>query len=198
VDAAIDDFREELRSADDAIEDRFSEAITDINDQRERIRARFEQVNGPARNAYWQAMQEVQRIYDEALDAVRPEIEEMEHRLVTQAESLLPEMAAALAEIVPDPDEFDWPEAMEGDENDDVLCDATRDNVEQVDVYRAHRGDDKDVGLAEDRVAATAACVICGKTFETANPRKMFYGPTCTKKNQRARSRDSAGQSHAK
>ena len=40
----------------------------------------------------------------------------------------------------PDPDDIDWPEPMEGDEDDDPLFDSTRGYVRQMDRYKRHQG----------------------------------------------------------
>jgi hypothetical protein len=104
----------------------------------------------------------------------------------------------ALEEAVPDPDSFDWPEPAEADD-DDALYDSTRSYVEQVDVYRSHRGDDDDVGFAIDRMV-TKTCTLCGENFSTANPRKVFCSSRCTNKSYKTslRERRDDGPSQAK
>jgi hypothetical protein len=203
IEDAVEQYRDQLESAEAEIEERYSEQISDIDDQRERIAAAFKRVNDPAEAAYTLAMKEAKRIYDEALKRVHAEIDEMEDRLVTRAETMLTRMKAALEEAVPNPDLFDWPEPAQGDEDDDALYDSTRDYVEQVDVYRAHRGDDDDVRLAADRVI-TKTCQLCGESFSfsastVANKRK-FCSSKCTNKSYRnsVRTRRDAGLSHAK
>ena len=156
VDGAVDRFKDELDSAEALIEEQFSEQLADIDDQRERIAAAFERVRNPARVAYVLAVRQAEAAYDLALAQVRDEIDEMEDRLVKQAETMLAQMKAALEEAVPDPDLFDWPEPAEA-EDDDALYDSTRSYVEQVDIFRKHRGDDDDVGLALDRSSSKPA-----------------------------------------
>jgi hypothetical protein len=199
VDTAIEQYREALDSAEELMEEQFSEQLMDINDQRQRIAAAFELVNGPAEAAYRSAMQEAQRIYDDALEQVCEEIDEMEDRLVTQAETMLARMKAALEEAAPDPDLFDWPLPADGDEDDNPLYDSTRDYVEQVDVYRAHRGDDEDIRLAADRIV-TKTCPLCGKDFDTVFRNKHFCSHRCANKSSKnsLRTRRDDGPSQAK
>jgi len=192
VEHAVEQYRDELDSAQSEIEERFSEQIRNLNAERERIVAAFELINGPAEEAYRRAVAEAYEVYTEALERVRPEIEEMEDRLVAQAETVLAQMKAALEVAAPDPDLFDWPEPAEGDEDDDALYASTRDYVEQVDVYRAHRGDDEDVGLAADRVI-TKSCTVCGKSFDTPNERKLYCSSSCAHKAFRKSVRERGG-----
>jgi hypothetical protein len=181
IDDAVEQYRDQLESAEAEIEEQFSEQISDINDQRERIAAAFEQVNGRAEAAYRRAVVEAQRIYDEALERVRDEIDEMEDRLVTQAETLLARMKVALEEAVPDPDLFDWPEPAEA-EDGDALYDSTRGYVEQVDRYRDHTGAMTMMSAwPMDRVV-TKTCKLCGESFSAANPKRIFCTSRCTNK----------------
>lgn len=200
VRAAVSSFTEELADVEAAVEERFSEEIADVNDQRDWIAAAFAAVKNPAQAAYdgaiqpardalVLAMQEAQRVYDEALAAVQPEIEDMQERLLVRAEGLIARMKADLVAEIP---EFDWPEAAEGDEDDDPLYASTRGYVEQVDVFRHHRGDDdEDIGLAADRIIAKT-CKLCGLAFTTNNRKRAFCSDSCrdkssleTKKRQR-------------
>ncbi|MEB2678421.1 hypothetical protein [Bradyrhizobium japonicum] len=199
VEYAVEQYREELDGARSEIEQQFTEQLRSLNEDRERIAAAFELINGPAAADYRRALAEAWRIYAEALERGRSEIAEMEHRLIMQAESVLARMKAALDEAVPDAELFDWPEPAEGDEDDDALYASTRDYVEQVDVYRAHRGDDEDVGLAMDRIAIKA-CMVCGENFRTPNPRKQYCGSSCAHKAFRksVRERGGAGPSQSK
>jgi hypothetical protein len=205
VESAVEQYREKLSDAEAEIEEQFSVQITDIDDQREKIAAAFDLVNGPAEAAYRQAVLEANEIYQATIERARGEIGDMEGRLVAQAEAMLAQMRAALAAAVPDPDLYDWPEPMEGDEDDDALYDSTRGYVEQVDVYRAHRDDDEDVGLAADRIITkTCAYVGCGKSFSfgasTAATKRIFCSSNCANRSCRksARERRDAGPSHAK
>ncbi|MET3970817.1 hypothetical protein [Bradyrhizobium sp. S3.9.1] len=199
VERAVEQYRGETHGAQSEIKQQFSQQLGSLNEDRERIAAAFDLINGPAAAAYRRAVAEAWRIYNEALERGRPEIAEMEHRLVTQAESVLTRMKAALEEAVPDPELFDWPEPAEADEDDDVLYASRRGYVEQVDVYRAHRGDDEDVGLAMDRTAIKA-CTVCGKSFRTPNPRKFYCSASCASKAFRksVRERGGAGPSQSK
>jgi hypothetical protein len=194
VEHAVERYKDELDNAQSEIEEQFSEQIKNLDVERERMAAAFELINGPAEAAYNRAMLEARRAYHAALEPVRAEIDEMEDRLITQAETVLARMMAALEETVPDPDLFDWPEHAEGDEDDDALYASTRDYVEQVDVYRAHRGDDEDVGLAADRVI-TKSCTVCGKSFNTPTASKLYCSSSCASKAFRKSVRERGGAS---
>ncbi|MET4151720.1 hypothetical protein BjapCC829_24755 [Bradyrhizobium barranii] len=199
VEHAVEQYRDELDGARSEIEQQFSEQLRSLNEDRERIAAAFELINDPAAADYRRAVAEAWRIYNEALERGRPEIAEMEHRLIMQAESVLARMKAALDESVPDAELFDWPEPAEGDEDDDALYASTRDYVEQVDVYRAHRGNDEEVGLAADRIVPKT-CQFCGESFNGANPKKVYCSKACTNKSFKnlLRARGDAGPSQAK
>jgi hypothetical protein len=198
VAVAVDQFRDELDSVKDLIEEQFSEELADIDGQREMIAAAFGRVRDPACAAYNRIVRLAHARYTRALEQVRGEIDEMEDRLVTQAQTVLARVKTALEEAVPDPDSFDWPEPAEADD-DDALYDSTRSYVEQVDVYRSHRGDDDDVGFAIDRMV-TKTCTLCGENFSTANPRKVFCSSRCTNKSYKTslRERRDDGPSQAK
>jgi hypothetical protein len=122
---------------------------------------------------------------DEIIEDARDEILAMEQPLVVEAETLIAEINAEFDEVVPDPDGFEWPEPA-ADEWDNPLYDSTRDYVEQVDVYRAHRGDDVYVGLATDRIV-TKTCALpgCDKSFNGANPNRKFCSHLCTNKSHK-------------
>jgi hypothetical protein len=184
VRTAVDEYTDALFDADAEIEERFSEELADIDDQRERIEAAFDEVHRPAREAYDRIVRLAEARYSRALESARGKVMEMEDRLVTQAEPLLARMKAALEDTMPDPDQFDWPEPAEGDEEDDALYDSTRGYVEQVDLFRAHCGDDTDVGLAADRVL-TKMCKLCGAVFTTPTKKKLFCSPGCRDKDSK-------------
>jgi hypothetical protein len=181
VERAVEQCRRQLASIRSEIEEQFSEQIKNLDAARERIAAAFDAVNGPAEETYRRAVAEAYEVYHDALERVRPEIEEMEDRLVAQAETVRTQMTAAFEEAAPDMDLFDWPEAAEGDEDDDALYVSTRDYVEQVDVYRAHRGKDEDIGRAIDQLAVKT-CIRCGKSFSTSHPRQLYCDNSCADK----------------
>jgi vacuolar-type H+-ATPase subunit H len=137
-------------------------------------------------------VQQADAARDEIIEDARDAIVAMEQPLVAEAETLITRLNVEFDEVVPSPDQFDWPEPA-ADEWDNPLYNSTRTYVEQVDVYRAHRGDDEDVGLAIDR-KVTKTCV-CGESFSTANPRKVFCSSRCTNKASRKARRGGPSQS---
>jgi hypothetical protein len=187
---------EELAAFDrqrDAIQERFEEARTAAEAARAAIadpaHAAYDDIVQPARATYEAIVAAAQRdldaivdeadddlatlvqqaedVRDEIIEAARDEIAAMEHPLVAQVETLIAQVNAEFDEVVPDPDQFDWPEPA-ADEWDDPLYDSTRGYVEQVDRFREYQGEDADVRLAEDRVV-TKTCFApdCLKVFET-------------------------------
>jgi hypothetical protein len=203
VENAVERFSGKLWDADAEVEKQFSKEIADFNRQRDEIAAAFKRQTGPAREAYDRILRLAQARYDRALDRAEAEITDMEERLIVKTQAMLSDMEAALEEAMPDPDLFDWPEPAEGDEDDDALYDSTRDYVEQVDVYRAHRGDDENVGLAIDRVV-TKTCQLCGESFSfsesTVAKKRKFCSSKCTNKSYRnsVRARRDASPLHGK
>jgi hypothetical protein len=134
---------------------------------------------------------------DGIFEGARDEIVAKEQSLVAEIEPLITQINAEFDEVVPDPDEYDWPEPA-ANEWDNPLFDSKRDYVEQVDVYRKHRRDNKDVGLAIDRVL-TKTCA-CGDTFETPFRNRRFCSVRCKKRKTRetARARRDGGSSQSK
>jgi hypothetical protein len=139
---------------------------------------------------------------DEIIEDARDAIAAMERPLVAEAETLITQINAEFDEAVPDPDQFDWPEPT-ADEWENPLYNSMRIYVEQVDVYRKHRGDDEDVGLAADRVV-TKTCALCGKSFSfsasTVAKQRKFCSSYCAGKSSKnaVRARRDAGLSQAK
>jgi hypothetical protein len=135
---------------------------------------------------------------DEIVEDARDAIVAMEQPLVAQAETLITQINAEFDAVVPDPDQFDWPEPA-ANEWDNPLYNSTRTYVEQVDVYRAHRGDDEDVGLAIDRIV-TKNCKLCGESFSTVYPKRVFCSQGCTNKSSKnsVRARRDAGPPQSK
>jgi vacuolar-type H+-ATPase subunit H len=132
-------------------------------------------------------VQQADAARDEIIEDARDAIVAMEQPLVAEAETLITQINAEFDEVVPDPDQFDWPEPAT-DEWDSPLYNSQRTYVEQVDVYRAHRGDDEDVGLAADRIV-TMTCQLCGKSFSfsasTVATKRKFCSERCRDKSSR-------------
>jgi hypothetical protein len=116
---------------------------------------------------------------------------EMEDDLVLHREGLLSEMKAALEDAAPDPDGFDWPAPAEGEEDDAALYASTRSYIEQVDLFRRHRGDDEDVRIAADRLLPKI-CKGCDRSFMASGVGgRLFCTDSCrdksTARDRRAR-----------
>ncbi|SIO54815.1 hypothetical protein SAMN05443247_07909 [Bradyrhizobium erythrophlei] len=178
VSAAVQEYEDDLESAEEAIEEQFAEEIKKLNEQRDRIAAAFDRVHGPAKAAYDRIVRLAGARYDRALESVREEVDQMENRLVAEAEPVLAQMKDALSENLPAPD---LPEPAEGDEDDDALYDSTRDYVAQVDIFRAHKGRDDNIVLARHR-PRNGVCKFCGKSFIAFSHRKMFCDENCGRK----------------
>jgi hypothetical protein len=171
------------------IQQRFVGVRTEAEEARAAIanpaQASYDAVVQPARAAYEVILEAATRdldalvrqageARDEVIEDAREEIVAMEQPLVAEAETLIGRINDEFDEVVPDPDQFDWPEPV-ADEWENPLYDSTRDYVEQVDVYRRHRGDDEDVGYAADRIV-TGTCALCGESFTySAATRKRTF-----------------------
>jgi hypothetical protein len=125
---------------------------------------------------------------DEIIEDARGEIADMEGPFVAQAQALISQINAEFDEAVPGPDDFNWPQP-EADEWESPLFDSTRGYIEQVDVYRSHRGKVDDVRLAADRIV-TKTCARCGASFESANVRQEFCGKRCANSARKQRYRE--------
>jgi hypothetical protein len=182
VENAVDLFRDELDSAASEVRDIHSAEIAALDEQRNAITRAFEQVHEPAYAAYREAIARAYDAYTAAIEQTRVEIMELQQRFIDEAEPLIEEMAADLAQFAPDPELFDWPEPAEADEwADDPLYDSTRPYVEQVDRFREFSGKDSDVRLVRDR-PTTKTCTECGQPFSTATISKTVCGPVCSNK----------------
>jgi vacuolar-type H+-ATPase subunit H len=130
-------------------------------------------------------VQQADDAHDEIIEGGRDGIVALEQMLVAEAETLITQINVEFDVVVPDPDQFEWPQP-EADEWDNPLYGSTRTYVEQVDVFRRHRDDDDYVGLAADRVISkTCALLGCGKSFNGANPKRIFCSQTCSNKSSR-------------
>jgi hypothetical protein len=105
---------------EDATEETAEEVRADLDEINEQVHVGCEAAVEGLREEYADIVARLER-WRERAEAVWRGIRE---RLATQA---------------PDPDDIDWPEADEGDEDDDPLFDSTRDYVDQIDRYKAHQ-----------------------------------------------------------
>jgi hypothetical protein len=182
VENAVARFRDELDNAASEVRDIHSDQIAALDEQRNAIARAFEQVHRPAQAAYNQAIMIAWEAYRAAIEPARDEIMDMQQRYIDEAQPLIREMNADLAQFAPDPELFDWPEPAEVDEGAfDPLYDSTRSYVEQVDRFRKHQGKDADVRRACDRIVQRI-CTVCGKPFETPSSTRRTVHPECSNK----------------
>ena len=92
--------------------------------------------------------------YHDEIEALRQRHQDLDRRWTSQTKPLADEYRAiaerfnsirqaiteTLAAKAPDLDAVDWPEADQGDEDEDPLFDSNRDYVEQIDRYKKHQG----------------------------------------------------------
>jgi hypothetical protein len=199
VSDAVDRFNEEIDDAESRMRELYSDELAELDGKREAITQAFEQVRSsaqatydaavePTRRAYLAAEAQATLVFNETLEQARDEIEEMEQDFIAEAKPLLEVMTETLAELAPDPDQFDWPEPADADEWGDPLYDSSRSYVEQVDRFRAYQGLDSDVRYMRDRVMTkTCQNPECGNTFETKTQspsREKYCKRKCSNRHQ--------------
>jgi rubrerythrin len=136
--------REIERYYDDTLDDRTNDVMRDVQVELNEINA------------------EVQRRHAKALKALEAERKKTLAAITAfekKANLVLRKIKQELEGEAPDVDNFDWPEADDGDEDDDPLFDSVRDYVEQIDRYKEHQGKTTEYKTTE------RACAECGATF---------------------------------
>jgi hypothetical protein len=181
VEHAIEEFRANIEETRDEVLEDHADELERLAAERKEIDRVFGEVRDPAREAYDLAVAEAQRVFDGAIEGVRDRVTEMEALYIEQARPLLDQITEELRGAAPDPDQFDWPEPVDGDEWDDPLYDSTREYVEQVDRFREFQDKDSDVRLGRDRVV-TKACQDCGKVFESISPKQRYCSDLCRRR----------------
>ena len=77
-------------------------------------------------------------------------------------------------------DDFDWPQPVDGDDDDDPLLDSTRDFIEQTDRFKEHQG--KDTERATRQLGSyPCTCVTCGKAFASVRTTTRYCNDPCRK-----------------
>jgi hypothetical protein len=196
VSEAVDRFKDELDRITAKIRDRHVDEIAALDQQSKAIDLAFEQVRNsaqatfdaavePTRAAYHRAQAQALVVFHQTLEQARDEITKMQRTYVERAELLIATMTSELEEAAPD--DFDWPEPVEIDEeDDDPLYDSMRSYVEQVDRFRRHQGKDADVRLSRDRVVTkTCSASDCLKVFETTESKQKFCSSACRRRHSR-------------
>jgi len=108
-----------------------------------------------------------------------------------RAEPLMRTMMGELLLAEPDVDDYDWPEAADGDEDDDPMYDSNRSYIEQVDRYRLHQGKGEEVTSLWNLRKFTLTCseTTCGKTFIASRANAKTCGTKCARKLRRSAER---------
>jgi hypothetical protein len=158
------------RYYDATLEDRIDEAVSEAE-------AEIEAFEDDIRERY---ADEIEAIESD-VDALNEEISEFVER-VREREQDIAERAAPLIrrierdhmEIKPEAGAFDWPEAEEGDEDEDPLYDSTRSYIGQIDRYREHQG--KGDASYPQMLCARKGC---GKTFRQKHPNTRYCSAAC-------------------
>jgi len=114
-----------------------------------------------------------------------------EEALKLRAEPLMRTMMGELLLAEPDVDDYDWPEAADGDEDDDPMYDSNRSYIEQVDRYRLHQGKGEEVTSLWNLRKFTLTCseTTCGKTFIASRANAKTCGTKCARKLRRSAER---------
>jgi hypothetical protein len=138
------------RYYDDDLDERISEAAMEVE-------AQIADINADVRERHADSLA--------ALDAERNALAAAIVAFEEKARPILEEIKQDLADEAPDVEDIDWPEAEEGEDDDDPLFDSTRDYVDQIARYKVHQG--KSVEKVERKKPTRHAltCVRCGKSF---------------------------------
>jgi hypothetical protein len=121
--------REICRYYDGTLEERVAAAVDEINGD-------LVTLEEEVRDQHREELDDLEAEWDEITAEHRRRVEEWRER----AKPVWQAMADKIEEDKPDPEDYDWPEPEEGDEDEDPLFDSTRDYVEQIDRYKAHKG----------------------------------------------------------
>jgi hypothetical protein len=114
-----------------------------------------------------------------ALEAERKKLAKAVKAFEAKAKPVLREIERDLNAEAPDVDAYDWPEADDGDEDDDPLFDSTREFVEQIDRFKEHQGKPTESGPRKAHGAYPKVCARCGKDFVAAHKTAKFCSTTC-------------------
>jgi hypothetical protein len=153
-----DNARDDLAAVQDEVYGRHRDSITLLEAERERIAA------------------EAERVYEH--------IAAMEEAFAARARPVLDAIEADLQAEAPDADDYEWPEAEEGDEDDDPLFDSTRGYVEQVERYREHQGKDA-APVLQRLLKFNLVCTECGEAFTASRPTAKICSQRCRTKQWR-------------
>jgi hypothetical protein len=110
----------------------------------------------------------VQRLHAKAIKSLEVERKKVLAAITAfkkKAKPVLRKIERDLEDEAPDVDSFEWPEADDGNDDDDPLFDSTRDYVEQVDRYKEHQDKPTERRIVEKTLEKV--CAECGAQFMT-------------------------------
>jgi ElaB/YqjD/DUF883 family membrane-anchored ribosome-binding protein len=128
--------REIERYHDADLDDRIQEVADEVNEE-------LDDINNAARSEIEMLGQEYAELAERINAELRPIAKRYQAKLqaiAAQYNAIHESVAQRLNEEAPDPDGYEWPEAADGDEDDDPLFDSRRDYVGQIDKYKAFQG----------------------------------------------------------
>jgi predicted nucleic acid-binding Zn ribbon protein len=120
--------------------------------------------------------EDVERRHAKAIKSLEAERKKVLEAIVAFEKKARPVLNAIEQDLdaeAPDVDNYEWPEADDGDEDDDPLYDSSRDYVEQIDRYKAHQGKTTEFKTTE------LVCVQCGEAFTAGRSHARFCSRKC-------------------
>jgi hypothetical protein len=156
--------REIMRYRDDSLERRMTAVAAELQSE-------LDDISTTVRKRHAKALAKVEAERKQLAAAIRD--------FKRKAEPVLRAVDRDLADEAPDLEGYDWPEPLEGDEDDDPLYDSSRDYMDQLARYRAHQGKPEAAGFK----LYDLTCDMCGEPFQSRRPRAT----TCRKQSCRNR-----------
>ena len=146
------------RYYDDTLDERIDDVVGEVQ-------AELDDVNAEVKQQHAKAIKTLEIERKKVLTAISV--------FEKKAKPVLRKIEQDLEANAPDINNFDWPEAAEGDEDDDPMFDSTRDYVEQIDRYKEHQG------KAVERKTTEMVCTNCGETFNAYREDMKFCSNKC-------------------
>jgi len=174
--------REILRYFDDTLDRRLSRVTRTVTADLDAINREVRERHAPE----IAALEEECVAINAEVERMRERIAMMEDALAARADPVFDAIAADLEEQAPDADDYEWPEPVEADEDNDPLFDSTRGYLTQIERYREHQG--KDAAPILQRLQKfNLVCVECGGAFSASRPTAKMCSTQCRTKEWRRR-----------